>query len=93
MNKKKLEKARNNIDKIDQKIFDLIKKRTEVVKHMLELKKYKNEIVDHQRIKKILRKIRIKSIENKIDPKITKKIWKSMIWAYVDFQRKNYKKK
>ena len=93
MDKKKLNRARIKIDKIDQSIFELIKKRTVVVKYMLKLKKNKNEIIDHKRINKILESIRKKSIRNKIDPKITNKIWKSMIWSYVEYQRKIFKKK
>ena len=89
----RLKKERKNIDKIDQKIFRLIKKRTIVVKKMLAFKKYKHEIVDHKRIKEILLTLKKKSIRNKIDPKITEKIWRSMIWGYVDFQRRNFKKK
>ena len=60
---------------------------------MLTLKKYKREIVDHKRINEILLALKRKSIQNKIDPKITKKIWKSIIYSYVDFQRRNFKKK
>jgi len=59
---------------------------------MLTLKKHKHEIVDHKRIKEILLALKKKSIQNKIDPKITKRIWKSIIWSYVDFQRRNFKK-
>ncbi len=93
MNKKKLNLARKQIDIIDKKIFYLIKKRTSIVKLMLKLKIYKKEIVDHKRIKEIIKNIRINSIKNKIDPKITTRIWKSIIWAYVGFQRRNFKKK
>ena len=93
MNKKKLIKARSKIDKLDRAIFNLIKKRTAVVKYMLSLKKFKNQIVDYKRIDKILRKIRRDSIRNKIDHRITIRIWKSMNWSYVDFQRRNFKKK
>tara|TARA_B100001123_G_C15325820_1_gene1029486 strand:+ start:2401 stop:2682 length:282 start_codon:yes stop_codon:yes gene_type:complete len=93
MNKNRLKKERNKIDKLDQSIFKLIKKRTLIVQKMLTYKRYKNEIVDHQRIKEILSKIKKKSIQNKIDPKITKRIWNSMIWSYVDYQRRNFKKK
>ena len=93
MNRLRLEKERKKIDKIDQQLFNLIKKRTIVVKKMLTLKKYKREIVDHKRINEILRNIKNKSIKNRIDAKATRRIWKSMIWSYVDFQRRNYKKK
>ena len=93
MNKNKLKHARNKVDLLDQKIFNLIKKRTQIIKYMLSLKKYKNQIVDHKRINTILKNVRNKSIKNGIDPKITRRIWTSMIWGFVDFQRKNFKKK
>ena len=89
----RLKKERKKIDKIDQQIFNLIKRRTIVVKKMLKLKKYKNQIVDYKRINEILFKLKKKSIQNKIDPKITKRIWKSIIYSYVDFQRRNFKNK
>ena len=93
MKKNKLKIARNKVDQLDQKIFNLIKKRTQIVKYMLGLKKSRREIVDHRRNNEIFRKIKNKSIKNGIDPKITRRIWKAMIWSYVDFQRRNFKKK
>jgi len=93
MNRQKLKIARNKIDQLDKNIFNLIKKRTRIVKYMLNLKQFKNQIVDRKRIKIILRNIRNKSIKNDVDPKITTRIWKAIIWGYVDFQRKNFKKK
>ena len=93
MNKRNLGKYRNKIDKLDNKIFILIKNRTQIVKHILTLKKFKNQIVDHKRINEILRKIKNKSIRNGIDPKITRRIWKSMIWSYADFEKRNFKKR
>ena len=89
----RLKKERKKIDKIDQQIFQLIKRRTIIVKKMLSLKKYKHEIIDHKRNKEILYKLKKKSILNKVDPKITKRIWKSIIYSYIDFQRRNFKKK
>ena len=93
MNKNRLTLARNKVDQIDQKIFNLIKRRTQIIKYILSLKKFKKEIVDHKRNNEIFRKIRNKSIKNDIDPKITRRIWKAMIWSYVDFQRRNFKKR
>ena len=93
MDKKKLNIARKKIDKLDRSIFNLIKKRTKVVKYMLSLKQFKNQIVDQKRINKILKNIRKKSIYHSVDPKITSRIWKTMIWSYVDFQRRNFKRK
>ena len=93
MNKVKLKIARKKIDKLDKEIFNLIKKRTKVVDYMLSLKKYKKQIIDYKRINEILKNIKNKSINHHIDTKITKRIWKSMIWSYVDYQKRNFKKK
>ena len=93
MNKKKLHLARNKIDQLDKIIFKLIIKRTRIVKHMLSLKEYKNQIVDHKRIRQILMNIKKKSLKSKIDPLLTTKIWKAMIWSYVDYQKRKFKKK
>ena len=93
MDKKKLKKARNKIDQLDKSIFNLIKKRTAIVKHMLTLKQFKNQIIDHRRINEILKNIRKKSIKQKIDPTVTSRIWKAIIWGYVDFQKRNFKNK
>ena len=93
MNRQKLKIARNKIDQLDKNILNLIRKRSRIVKYMLSLKQFKNQIVDRKRIKIILKNIRNKSIKNDVDPKITTRIWKAMIWGYVDYQRKNFKRK
>ena len=93
LKKKKLNLVRKKLDKLDNSLINIIKKRTLLVKKVLELKEYKNEIVDRKRIKKILKNIKKKSIQNKIDPKITKRIWLNMIYAYINFEKRNFKKK
>ena len=93
MNKKKLKIARRRIDLLDNNLFELFKKRTQIVKHMLSLKKFKSQIVDQTRINEILKNIKSKSIKEGIDSKTTHKIWKSIIWSHIDFQRRNFKKK
>ena len=91
-NLKKLNKLRKRLDILDNSFIKLIKKRTSLVKQVLLLKKNKNEIIDKKRIKTILNQIRKKSIQNRIDPKITHRIWKSMIWSYIDFEKRNFRK-
>jgi chorismate mutase len=92
-NKKKLNVIRVKLDKLDNKLLSLIKYRTSLVKEVLKLKEFKKEIVDQKRINFILSKIKEKSKKHKIDPKITNRIWKNMIWSYIDFERRNFKKK
>ena len=93
LKKKKLSKIRLDLDKLDDSLIKIIKKRTNLVKKVLALKERKSQIVDKQRISKILKNIRKKSIRNKIDPKITSRIWKNMIFSYIDYEKRNFKKK
>ena len=92
-NKKKLAGIRTKLDKLDNKLLALIKYRTSLVKEVLKLKEFKKEIVDQKRINFILNKIKNKSKKLQIDPKITNRIWKNMIWSYIDYERRNFKKK
>ena len=91
--KEKLSKIRKELDKLDNSLLKVIKKRTKLVKKVLKLKEKKNQIVDQKRINLILKNIKTKSINKKIDPKITHRIWKNMIYSYIDFERRNFKKK
>ena len=93
MNKKKLKIARKKVDQLDKKIFNLIKRRTKIVRYMLSLKQFKNQIVDQKRINVILKNIRKKSVLHGVDPKITSRIWKTMIWSFINYQKRNFKKK
>ena len=92
-NKIKLNLLRKELDKIDDFLLKIIQKRTKIVKKVLSLKSSKNEIVDKKRISTILKKIKKESLKKKIDPKITNRIWKNMIWSYIDFEKRNFKKK
>ena len=92
-NKKKLDIIRIKLDKLDNKLLSLIKFRTKLVEEVLKLKEFKKEIVDKKRINFILKKIKAKSLKQGIDPKITNRIWKNMIWSYIDYERRNFKKK
>ncbi len=92
-NKKKLNILRIKLDKLDDKLINLIKSRTNLVNQVVKLKENKNEIVDKKRISVILKKIKKKSILKNIDPEITKRIWKNMIWSYINYERKIFKKK
>ena len=93
LKKQKLNKIRSELDKLDNSLIKIIKKRTNLVKKVLALKEKKNQIVDQKRINLILRNIKKKSLNNNIDPIITNKIWKNMIYAYIDFERRNFGKK
>tara|TARA_B100000900_G_C20382803_1_gene635287 strand:- start:482 stop:763 length:282 start_codon:yes stop_codon:yes gene_type:complete len=90
---KNILKIRKELDKLDNKLLDIIKKRTKLVDLVIKNKKFKKDIIDKKRISIILRNIKKKSKIRKIDTKITQKIWTSMIKAFIDYEFKNFKNK
>ena len=92
-NKKKLLILRRKLDQVDNKLLNLLKIRSSYVKNVLSLKEFKKEIIDKKRIKIILKNVKIKSIKKGIDPKISHRIWKSMIYAFIEYEYRNFKKK
>ena len=93
INKKKLDLIRIKLDKLDNELLKLLKKRSNLVNDVLKVKIYKKEIIDQKRIKFILGKIKKKSLQLNIDPKITNRIWKNMIWSFIDYEKRNFRKK
>ena len=93
LKKKELSKIRSELDKLDNSLMKIIIKRTNLVKRVLALKDKKKQIIDQKRIKTILNNIRKKSLKNNIDPRITHRIWKNMIWSYINYEKRNFKKK
>ena len=92
-NKKRLDLIRIKLDRLDTDLLKLIKKRSNLVNDVLKVKIHKKEIIDQIRINFILKKIKKKSIQLKIDPKITNRIWKNLIWSFIDYEKRNFKKK
>ena len=90
---KNIIEVRKKLDKLDNSLLNIIKKRTKLVDIVIKNKKYKKDIIDKKRISVVLKNISRKSKKQKIDPKITQKIWKSMINAFIDYEFRNFKKK
>ncbi len=90
---KNILKIRGKLDKLDNKLLNLIKVRTNLIKKVLKNKTSKKQIVDNKRIKVILRNISKKSSAKKLDKKLTRMIWVGMIKAYINYEYRNFKKK
>ena len=90
---KNILKIRKKLDKLDNNLIEIIRKRTRLIDIVIKNKKFKKEIVDKKRISVILKNISKKSKLKNIDPMITRKIWKSMINAFIAYEYKNIKKK
>ena len=93
MKNKNLLLIRKKLDKLDNNLLNIIKKRTRLVDQVIKNKKFKKDIVDRKRIKVILKNIKIKSKNRNLDTKVTHKIWMSMINAFIDYEYRNFKKK
>ena len=90
---KNILKIRKDLDRLDNKLLEIIKRRVKLVDLVIKNKKYKKDIVDKKRISIILKNISKKSRKKNIDPKITNRIWKSMIKAFIEYEFKNFYKK
>tara|TARA_B000000532_G_C18695613_1_gene331611 strand:- start:391 stop:672 length:282 start_codon:yes stop_codon:yes gene_type:complete len=90
---KNILKIRKDLDKLDNKLLDIIKRRSNLVDLVIKNKKFKKDIIDRRRISVILKNISKKSKKKNIDPRVTAKIWKSMIKAFIDYEFRNFKKK
>ena len=86
-------KIRKKLDMLDNQLLNIIKIRINLVSQVLQNKTFKKDIVDKKRIAIILKRISIKSKYKKIDPKITHKIWRAMIKAFIEYEFRNFKKK
>ena len=81
---KNIIKVRKELDKLDNHLLNIIKKRSKLVDIVIKNKKFKKDIIDKKRIKIILKNIIRKSKSKKIDHKIiypafVEKIFKSKI--------------
>ena len=90
---KNILKIRKKLDNLDNSLLNIIKKRTKLVDLVIKNKKFKKDIVDKKRIAIIIKNISRKSKRKKIDQIITKRIWISMIKAFIDYEYRNFKKK
>ena len=88
-----MSEIRKKIDKVDSKLLPLMVKRSLLVNKALELKTKKSEIVDVKRINEIRKKVAVQSKRLGANPKLISNIWMSIIKNFIDFERKNFKKK
>ena len=86
-------KLRKKLDLLDNKLLNLIKRRSILVGKVLKQKTSKNQIINRKRIKTILKNIRKKSLIKKIDKNLTERIWKAIVKGTINYEFKNFKKK
>ena len=93
MKNKNILLIRKKLDRLDNNLLNIIKRRSKLVDEIIKNKKFKKDIVDRKRIKIILKNIKIKSKKRNLDTEVTQRIWMSMINAFIDYEYRNFKKK
>tara|TARA_Y200000002_G_scaffold298311_1_gene253042 strand:- start:1160 stop:1450 length:291 start_codon:yes stop_codon:yes gene_type:complete len=84
-----IQDIRDEIDKIDLEIIDLISDRKDLVDEVVKLKK-KDQIVDQERIDFILNKLNHEAKKRGIPEQLVKKIWSIMIKTFIEYETKVY---
>mgnify|MGYP001437092951 CR=1 FL=1 len=79
--------VRKEIDLIDLKILDLIVDRKKLVVEVVKLKK-RDQIIDQERIDKILKSLNKIGEEKGLPPQIVEAIWNAMIESFIKFEEK-----
>ena len=90
-NIKAIEDIRINIDKIDLEILNLIEKRKKLVDRVVKLKT-KDEIVDQERIDKILRKLDIEAKKKMLPSKMIRDVWEKMINGFIEYEKRYFER-
>ena len=84
-----IEEIRNEIDKLDLKIVELISQRKDLVSEVVKLKR-KDQIIDQERIDQILKKLNLEAKKRGIPEVMIKKLWEIMIKSFIEYEEKIY---
>jgi len=85
-----LDEVRSEIDKIDEKIVELIAKRNAYVKQLAHFKNSIEEIKAKDRIDDVINRVRAKAIELDLSPNLINDLYVRMIDAMVDSEVAEY---
>jgi isochorismate pyruvate lyase len=89
---KTIEEVRENINRIDQKIVELISQRSNYVVQAAKFKKQMQDVKDPARVEEIILKVKGLAVENDLDPDIVEKIYRTMIACFIEYELKVHKR-
>lgn len=87
-NCKTIEEVRENINKIDREIVELISQRSRYVEQAAKFKKTAQDVKAPLRVEEIITKVRDLAVENHLEPDIIEKIYRTMISCFIDYEYK-----
>jgi len=88
----KLEKIRENIDRIDKQIVKLIAERSTYVVQAADFKKNSDEVKAPERVERIINKVRDLAQEDGVNPDIVENIYREMINSFINFELSEHSK-
>ncbi len=90
---KTLEELRNEVDKVDEKIVELIAVRNDYIKQAAKFKHTVEEIKADERIEDVLNHVRHKALTLGVSPNMVADIYKQMIDAMVESEIAEFRNK
>ncbi len=90
---KTLEELRNEVDKVDEKIVELIAVRNDYIKQAAKFKHTVDEIKADERIEDVLNHVRHKALTLGVSPNMVVDIYKQMIDAMVESEIAEFRNK
>ena len=85
-----LEEVRENIDRIDDSIIQLIAERTEYVIQAASFKKSESDVKAPDRVEAVIRKVREKAEKYGASPDIAETVYRNMISGFINMEMKEY---
>lgn len=89
---KSLEEVRENIDRIDKQIVNLIAERSTYVVQAANFKKNSDDVKAPQRVEKVISKVRILANDYGVDPSIVENIYRTMINSFINLEISEHEK-
>jgi isochorismate pyruvate lyase len=89
---KTIEEVRENINRIDREIVELISQRSSYVGQAAKFKKTTEDVKAPVRVEEIISKVRNLAVEKNLDPDIVEKIYRTMITCFIDYELKAHKR-
>ena len=89
---KNIEEVRENINRIDREIVELISQRSRYVGQAAKFKKTTQDVKAPAGVEEIILKVRGLAVEKYLDPDIVEKIYRTMIACFIDYELKVHKR-
>ncbi|MBQ3782918.1 MAG: chorismate mutase [Lachnospiraceae bacterium] len=90
---KNLEEVRENIDRIDDEIIQLIAERGTYVIQASNFKKDEEGVKDTARVEKVIQKVRAKAQEYGVNQDMVEALYREMISRFVNMEMKEFQEK